>query len=106
MVDRKYPPWEVRLRGKIAGSRIPTPRSTDMGLNQKPFGTRASALDDGTAGIHRPMQNADVKAPKAVSQQMLRHHPVQHPIHRNGRKPLRVMKFGGTSVGAGSSIQK
>lgn len=52
------------------------------------------------------MHNAAVKGPRVLSQQTLRPHLVQHPTQGNGRRPLRVMKFGGTSVGAGSSIRK
>lgn len=44
------------------------------------------------------------------SRHFLQHHPaqgaVQGELRRHGRKPIRVMKFGGTSVGDASAIGK
>lgn len=72
----------------------------------KTLSTSIAALPSSAAGNDLPLQSTAVRASELFSQQILRHSPVQHRIHRNGRKPMRVMKFGGTSVGTSCCIQQ
>jgi aspartate kinase len=46
------------------------------------------------------------KTSKLFSEHFLQHRPAQSQIRKPVRKPLRVMKFGGTSVGDASCIRK
>jgi bifunctional aspartokinase / homoserine dehydrogenase 1 len=52
-----------------------------------------------------PMKNHSVRA-GLQSRHFLRHYPVQGEIRHNLTKPIRVMKFGGTSVGDAACIAK
>src|ERR1700722_19291995 len=40
------------------------------------------------------------------SERFLQHHPVPMHVRETGKKPLRVMKFGGTSVGDAACIEQ
>jgi bifunctional aspartokinase / homoserine dehydrogenase 1 len=52
-----------------------------------------------------PMKNHSVRA-GLQSRHFLQHHPVQGEVRHHAKRPLRVMKFGGTSVGDASCIEK
>jgi aspartokinase/homoserine dehydrogenase 1 len=50
--------------------------------------------------------DAATRASEFFSERHIQHRPVQSQIRKNVRKPLRVMKFGGTSVGDASCINR
>lgn len=55
--------------------------------------------------ISRP-PDGTARASEFYSERLLQHRPLLGPVRKNVRKPLRVMKFGGTSVGDASCIEK
>jgi bifunctional aspartokinase / homoserine dehydrogenase 1 len=52
-----------------------------------------------------PMNNRPIRS-GLQSRRFVQHHPVQAEVRHSPKKPLRVMKFGGTSVGDASCIAK
>ncbi|MGA6957136.1 MAG: hypothetical protein WBY73_18630, partial [Candidatus Acidiferrales bacterium] len=51
--------------------------------------------------------SGDPQARRAVGSLVIHQHRSSHPQpHGNAKKPLRVMKFGGTSVGDASCIER
>jgi aspartokinase/homoserine dehydrogenase 1 len=52
-----------------------------------------------------PLNNRPLRA-GLQSRRFLQHHPLQTEVRQSPKKPLRVMKFGGTSVGDASCIAK
>src|SRR5580658_1034938 len=55
--------------------------------------------------MKNPMKNHPMRA-GLQSRHFFQHHPLQGEVRHHAKRPLRVMKFGGTSVGDASCIEK
>ncbi|HEY2121218.1 MAG TPA: aspartate kinase [Candidatus Acidoferrum sp.] len=56
--------------------------------------------------LHPTPSNRNVRSSESPSERFPAHHLVKRRKHKDSKKPLRIMKFGGTSVGDASCIEQ
>jgi bifunctional aspartokinase / homoserine dehydrogenase 1 len=90
----------LTVRSAEHGHRADSPLASTEPLGRYPV--RSSR----TARALNPRPDGTVRTPELYPAHVLHPHTVRDQLRGNLKKPLRVMKFGGTSVGDPSCIQK
>jgi aspartokinase/homoserine dehydrogenase 1 len=93
----------ARPKDRALRVRLPSRVDPDIHSEGAPRRSHKSGFGGPPGGSPRA---SGIGAPEFFPAQHLQHRHVQDEIRGKGKKPLRVMKFGGTSLGGASSIGK